>query len=122
MDHDQDVLALLKLVLEHEGVTAEMICTQDKDTDELTRSIHDFQPKVVIYDLGLVTPSHDGFEKWQQLAALPAANVGWVLTTTNPFFFPGREPKCRMRILMSRPFSIDDIVKAIRFFLGAQRV
>lgn len=118
MDYEQDLLEVMKSVLEEKGWTAEVLCTRNMPLSCQLAMIERFEPKVIVYDLGV--PATENVNKFQKLvAAAPYGNVPFIMTTTNPWFFQGYEPACRTRIVLSRPFDVDDLIRAINFFLEA---
>ena len=116
LDHDEDVRTVMKAVLETNLFKVETLSIRHLLVEDIAKAILTFDPKVVLYDLG-PPPLTQSFDRWQQVVSkLYPKDTAFILMTSNPWLF-GKAPMCRIRMLLPRPVGLNELTKAIQFFI-----
>lgn len=92
------------------------VCTRGMSVEDMAGLISQEHPRVVVFEVGDPRVNRE-YERWQQLASLPSADVPYVLLSTNPHHFPGHPPRCRARIVLSHPVDLETLEHAVQFFI-----
>ncbi|HMC77029.1 MAG TPA: hypothetical protein VKH34_07840 [Vicinamibacterales bacterium] len=112
----EDVVDMLRISLEHAGLTAVSALTPEirQGHVDVERFITQHDPRVIIYD---IAPPYDAnWNLFQHMAAMPVmAGRQFIITSTNARQVEGfAGPQQHVYEIVGKPFDLDQIVQATR--------